>query len=332
MASKLDEIRKKLAELDSKRTGNNSNNDKVLFPHWNMPDGSSSTIRFLEDGSPENTFFWVEKKIIKLKFPGICGQDSTGKEVEVQVPCVEMYNDGSQCPILTEIRPMWKDKALEDTARKYWKKSTYLFQGFVKQNSVPDDVAPENPIRKFIIGPQLFPLIKAALMDPELDSLPTDYVKGLDFIIAKTSKGGYADYNTSKWGRKESALTAEQIAAVDQFGLYKLDSFLPKKPNAEQMTAIFEMFEASISGEYYDPEKWSKFYKPYGFESAPTNTSNVTDADVAAAEEQFENARPVVSSAKVSDHTNEDSVVETKVTGGTKSPKEILELLRNRKS
>jgi len=47
--SKLDEIRKKLAAIDSKRNGSNNNSDKLVYPHWNMPEGASATIRFLED-------------------------------------------------------------------------------------------------------------------------------------------------------------------------------------------------------------------------------------------------------------------------------------------
>jgi hypothetical protein len=55
--------------------------------------------------------------------------------------------------------------------RKYWKKKSYLFQGFVRENALPDDKAPDNPIRRFVISPQIFNLIKAALMDPELENL-----------------------------------------------------------------------------------------------------------------------------------------------------------------
>jgi len=237
-----------------------------------------------------------------------------------------MYNDGSICPILTEVRPMWKDASLEDTARKYWKKSTYIFQGFVKQNPIVDDESPENPIRKFVIGPQLFPLIKAALMDPELDNLPTDYVNGLDFVVTKTSKGGYADYNTSKWARKESALNADQMAAIEQHGLYNLTDFLPKKPTPEQLNIIFEMFEASIAGEYYDPSKWARHYKPYGFEVTSNNA--VTDADVKAAEEQFETAKVSTVKTSVASSVEKDNTVSSDTS--TKSPKEILEMLRNR--
>jgi len=67
-------------------------------------------------------------------------------------------------------------------------------------------------------------------MDPELEELPTDLLRGLDFRITKTSKGGYADYNTSKWSRKESALTEAEQAALAAHGLFTLSDFLPKKP------------------------------------------------------------------------------------------------------
>jgi hypothetical protein len=44
-------------------------------------------------------------------------------------------------------------------------------------------------------------------MDPEMEELPTDLMRGLDFRIVKTSKGGYADYSTSTWARKEKHLS-----------------------------------------------------------------------------------------------------------------------------
>ena len=66
-----------------------------------------------------------------------------------------------------------------------------------------------------------------------MENLPTDYVNGTDFRLFKTTKGQYADYSTSKWVRKESALTEEQLSAVDTHGLYNLNDFLPAKPTAE---------------------------------------------------------------------------------------------------
>jgi hypothetical protein len=75
---------------------------------------------------------------------------------------------GESCPILNEVRPWFKDKSLEDMGRKYWKKRSYIMQGFVRENPINDDKTPENPIRRFIIGPQIFQIIKASLMDPDL--------------------------------------------------------------------------------------------------------------------------------------------------------------------
>ena len=267
----LAEIRARLAAADTKG-GNNTQGggDSAIYPHWNMEEGASSTLRFLPDGNSKNTFFWVERAMIRLPFAGIKGEMDS-KQVMVQVPCVEMW--GEACPILAEVRGWFKDKSLEEMGRKYWKKRSYVFQGFVRENPLADDKTPENPIRRFIIGPQLFTIIKSALMDPELEEMPTDYLRGLDFRISKTSKGGYADYNTSKWARKESALTEAEQAAVDAHGLFDLSTFLPKKPTDVDLRVIKEMFEASVDGQAYDTERWGQYFRPAGV-AAPSGSAS----------------------------------------------------------
>ena len=261
MAS-LAEIRARLQAAENNKGGQSTGGgDKSIYPHWNMEEGQSASLRFLPDGNTKNTFFWAERAMIRLPFNGIKGEMDS-KQVMVQVPCVEMW--GEACPILAEVRTWFKDKSLEDMGRKYWKKRSYIMQGFVRENPIADDKTPENPIRKFIIGPQLFTLIKGALMDPELEELPTDYLRGLDFRVAKTSKGGYADYNTSKWARKESALTEAEQAAVDTYGLFDLSTFLPKKPTDVELRVIKEMFEASVDGQPYDTERWGQYFRPAG--------------------------------------------------------------------
>jgi hypothetical protein len=238
-----------------------------------MEEGQSATLRFLPDANTKNTFFWVERAMIRLPFAGVKGEMDS-KQVMVQVPCVEMW--GEACPILAEVRTWFKDKSLEEMGRKYWKKRSYIFQGFVRENPLADDKTPENPIRRFIIGPQLFTLIKGALMDPELEELPTDSQRGLDFRITKTSKGGYADYNTSKWARKESALTEAEQAAVEAHGLFDLNTFLPKKPTDVELRIIKEMFEASVDGQPYDTERWGQYFRPAGV-AAPSGTATSED-------------------------------------------------------
>ncbi|OUW41350.1 MAG: hypothetical protein CBD35_00040 [Verrucomicrobia bacterium TMED175] len=267
----LAEIRAKLREQeDRKGGGNNSGGDNAIYPHWNMSEGSEAVLRFLPDRDPENVFFWKERLMIKLPFAGIKGQTDS-RPVTVNVPCMEMY--GETCNILNEVRGWFKDKSLEDQGRKYWKKRSYIFQGFVTDNPIKDDETPSNPIRRFIIGPQIFQIIKGALMDPEMEDLPTDYARGVDFRIKKTSKGGYADYSTSQWSRRERALTDEEKSAVETNGLYNLNDFLPKKPSDIEVKVMQEMFEASVDGEAYDPDRFGQYFRAPGM-SAPTGDPN----------------------------------------------------------
>ena len=229
--------------------------------------------------------------MIKLPFAGIKGQ-SDSRPIQVQVPCMEMY--GKTCPVLTEVRPWFKDKSMEDMGRKYWKKKSYIFQGFVVQNPLTEDAVPENPIRRFIIGPQIFNIIRSALLDPEMEELPTDYVKGVDFRINKTTKGGYADYSTSKWSRRERALDETERAAIDKNGLHNLSDYRPKEPSDAEIKIIKELFEKSVEGEAYDLEKYGQYFRPAGLGrvSIPTasrpapveKTANPVNSDVKIAE------------------------------------------------
>ena len=355
MSKTLEEIRKKLQALDTRKGGSTSGfGDKTTYPHWNMPEGTSSTVRFLPDKNENNIFFWAEKQIIKLPFAGILGHDEQ-KPVEVQVPCVEMWRGKNSCPILNEVRPMWKDKSLEDIARKYWIKKTYYAQGFVKTDPIGESDTPENPIRKFIIGPQIFTIMKAALMDPDMENSPVDYINGTDFIMAKTSKGGYADYSTSKWARKESSLTEDQLEAIEKYGLVDLSTYLPKEPTAEHLNAMYEMFQASLDGELYDPSRWAQFYKPYGFDGGSSGddddtprakpTASARPATVQVPARPTPAPTPAPTATVVVEETTEGAPWESSAEEAPapvaataaaadkpKSPQEILAMIRNRKT
>ena len=321
MAS-LAEMRARIAAQDNKTSnkGSNTQSDNSVYPHWNMDEGTTVSLRFAPDGDPNNEFFWKEKQIIKLPFNGVKGHPDM-KKVDVQVPCMEMYNES--CPILAEVRPWYKDETLKEMANKYWKKRSYLFQGFVRQNPIGSDTTPANPIRRFVISPQIIPIIKSGLMDPEILELPTDYLKGLDFTIKKTSKGGYADYSTSNWSRRESALTEAEQAAIEAHGLFNLADFLPKKPSEAELRIIKEMFEASTEGQPYDPARWGQYYRPWGVDApagstaqtaptaarvAPVAASSLPawEDDVSAAEESFVSSPVVVPKSNVSSDKAQD--------------------------
>ena len=285
----LADIRAKLQAQNSKPSGEGQIGDNAIYPHWNIPENSEAVIRFLPDGDKNNTFFWTERAMIKLPFNSVKGDASSGP-VQVQVPCMEMYGDA--CPILAEVRQWFKDKSLEDLGRKYWKKRSYIFQGFVTSSPLQEDATPENPIRRFIIGPQIFNIIKSALMDPEMEDLPTDYTRGVDFRINKTTKGGYADYSTSKWSRKTSPLSEEQQNAINTHGLHNLSDFLPKKPTEVEIKVMEDMFRASVDGEPYDAERYSQYFRPGGFK-APATGSGTTALPQGEAV-KIETAQPTV--------------------------------------
>jgi len=323
MAS-LAEIRAKLKAQETRSERGTSGGDNAIYPHWNIPEGSTAVLRVLPDADPNNTFFWMERQMIRLPFSGIKG-DMNSKPVTIQVPCVEMWNE--TCPILSEVRVWFKDKSLEDMGRKYWKKRSYIFQGFVTENPMVDDTSPENPIRRFVISPSIFNLVKDALMDPDIQEMPTDYTAGLDFRVTKTTKGQYADYSTSKWSRKETALDATQMAAVDSFGLHNLADFLPKQPSEVELQAIKEMFEASVDGQPYDTERWGQYYRPYGVSVPDAPTAPVAVAAPVAAPAPVAEAAPV---APVAAPVAEPAPAVEAPTEGGKSAEDILAMIRSR--
>ena len=303
----LQKIRERLAAAEQQT---NRQFDNAVFPFWNMKTGGTSLVRFLPDANSTNTFYWVEKSQIKLPFAGIKGGDQ--KTVFVNVPCVEMWGREAfpqGCPILAEVRAWYKDPALVEQANKYWKKPSYIMQGFVRENGVSDDKVPENPIRRFSLNKQLFNLVKAGLMDKDMENIPCDFEKGTDFKIIKTQNGSYADYGTSSYSRRESSLTADELAAIEKYGLSDLSEFLGKKPTAVELQIISDMFAASLDGEQYDNEKWGTYYRPAGIKplsdeaakpesgDAGSKTSNIADTASEKTKSNAESA-PATTSTK----------------------------------
>lgn len=330
MALTLAQIRENLKQKESKGSGGSGGKggDTSIYRHWDMEEGQTSRLRFLPDADSSNPYFWVERAMIKLPFSGVKGR-ADSKPVTVQVPCIEMYpGHEGKCPILAEVRPWFKDAKLEELGRKYWKKKSYLFQGFVRQNNVKNDVTPDNPIRRFVISPQIFNLIKAALMDPDLEDLPVDYENGLDFLITKSQNGKYADYNSSVWARKATALTQDEAEAVEKFGLYDLKTFLPNMPGDAELKAMVEMFEASVDGQTYDLERWGSFYKPFGIDGAPADENSLPAATPVKAAKP---AAPVVDEDEID---ADDSPIVTPAakpaTGGASRVNDIMAAIRNR--
>jgi len=346
MASKLDEIRAQLLEKEQKSNfSNNSRGSNEVYPFWNIPEGKTATLRFLDDGNVDNTYFWVERQIIKLPFDGVKG--GQGDEVIVQVPCNEMWGPKGSCPVLSEVRNWFKDPDLEAMGRKYWIKRSYLFQGFVVNDPMSETEVPENPIRRFVINKSIFEIIKASLMNPEMEESPTDFVGGRDFKINKTKRGQYADYSTSTWSMNTRALGDAELEAVNnpEYGLKDLSDYLPKQPDAKHLEIIEEMFKASVNGDPYDEAAWGQYYRPAGFQrsennstiSAPAATTPKAEAAPAAEAEKTvpfdtdDTPTPTSATAKLEEQVASESVTTDDADSGDKpDPKAIIEMLRKR--
>lgn len=275
MSNRLDAIRAYITSKENNGGGNRQSGggDNAMFPFWNTPVNETSTLRFLPDGNVDNPVFWVERLRINLTFNGIKGQDH--KPVTVSVPCMEMF-EGGVCPILSEIRPWFKDPELSDLARKYWKKKSYLFQGFVVDTPIKEENLPENPIRRFAINTSIFEKIKASLMSTDFEDTPTDYEGGRDFRLTKTQKGQYANYDTSSWAFRTRALTDEELGAIEKYKLSNLSDMLPKRPTDEEVQVIAEMFKDSVEDNAYDLEKYGNYFRPYGVQAPASSSSSST--------------------------------------------------------
>jgi len=312
--TKLEQIRAGLKEKNNKTF--TTSFDTAVFPFWNIAKDSECVLRFLPDKDENNINFWVEKAVIKLPFAGIKGS-SDSQEVIVQVPCMHMYGKNEVCPILSETKSWFNDPALEPMARVYWKKRTYLYQGFVVDKGSYEETKPDSPIRRFIIGPQLQAIIEAGINDPELDEVPNDYVNGIDFRLVKGVKGTNADYTTSSFKRKSRPLTSTELSQIEEFGLFNLADFLPKKPGIEELAIIKEMFEASVNGERYDNDRWGKYYKPTG-------------SDIEMKSSTTEVSYKSSSSSKLPDVVEYESSSPVETTTSDSRAADILNKIRNR--
>lgn len=320
MSTVMEKIRAGLAAKNKGRGGANQSQgtgDNASFPFWNIPEDTSATVRFLPDGDPDNIYFWVNREVIRLPFEGVVGGDyPTDRKVTVTVPCVDMF--GMACPIIAATRPWWKDPSTEPLARTYWKKKSYIFQGFVVNSPLEEQNVPENPIRRFVINPMLFEIIEKSLISPDMEDSPTDYVGGRDFKIAKTRKGEWANYGTSAWSFKVRSLNEAERDAIDRFGLYDLKQFLGRRPDADEMDAIKAMFEASVNGEPFDHASFGKYYRAYTGRGDNDDLPPVRSAGTSAP------------TAPVAERASAETPAASQTLGRTSNPADILERIRQR--
>jgi hypothetical protein len=310
---RLEKARALMREAEDKKNGVFSG-DNASYPFWNIPENTTALIRCLPDKDESNPWFWSEKQTITLPFDGSVGGDSpTTNTVQVRVPCVDMFGD--ICPIIAETKPWWKDESKKELARTYYKKRTYIGQGFVVSSPFEEQAVPENPIRRFTFGKELVDKLKSGMADPEMEYFPTDYMNGSDFKIRKTKKGEFNNYGTSEWSRRSRPLTEAELAAIEQFKLFNLADFRGARPDADGIAAIKALFHASLRGDPYDFAEFGKTpFRPYGTGAADTSTSTPSLDD--------DDKVPAASVSKV-EEVSEPA-------GKVRKPAELVAMLRER--
>jgi hypothetical protein len=109
---------------------------------------------------------------------------------------------------------------------------------------------------------------------------------------------------------------------------------MPKKPTAEQLNAIFEMFEASLEGELYDPEKWAKYYRPWGLEFEGAGNTETTTEEKSEKSAKSANVERVanISVEKAEEETVAEESPNANASTSSASAQDILAKIRQRNS
>jgi hypothetical protein len=160
-----------------------------------------------------------------------------------------------------------------------------------------------------------------------MEEMPTDYVKGVDFRITKTTKGGYADYSTSKWSRRERALDEAERAAIETNGLFNLNDYRPKEPSEAEVKIIKELFEKSVEGEAYDLEQYGQYFRPAGVAYQAKPQVEVPTASAPAAE-----IAPTSATVTESAPAPQPAAATAVAGDSAKRAEDILKLIRSRQA
>ena len=117
---------------------------------------------------------------------------------------------------------------------------------------------------------------------------------------------------------------------------------MPKRPSDEDLRIIMEMFESSVDGNLYDPEKFGSYYKPYGLDLGNTKSTPKTVATTKVAETTtapVQETAPAQAPAPKAEVKAEPVMAEAttapanaSANNGSTDAADILAMIRNRKS
>jgi hypothetical protein len=231
--------KRSLADLKSawKKNATTDSLPNNYYAFYNIDDDAKAVIRFLPDLNDENPLgFMVEKLTHTLKI--------NGKNKTVQ--CLKQF--GKECPICKKSAELYKEEGKDTVVgKRIYRRKQYLAQALVVQDPLKySDDQPKalGTVKLVNLGFSLVQKINAAFDDDDLDDVPWDYDNGTDFVIKKTKKGEYANYDLSKFANKPRSLTEEERETA-LAGLIDLATLIPKEPTEEE---LLKLLDADLNG------------------------------------------------------------------------------------
>lgn len=267
----------KLKESLKNRGGGSSN---VFYRYKNMDFGSTATIRFLPASAEilENEVqpkFWVPKKVIRLRFEN---PEQAESEVILPIPAMQMYTNckTENDLVLKQAKALFDEaealgkkgkeeesKQVRAKASYHWHRGETIAQCFVIRSPFTEQDPPENIIRLVELNKQIMNVINATLnsddAEVKLEYWPCHGRKGTNFVIKKSKSGDWPKYDAgSCFSRTTSSWTTEQVEAMEKFGLFNLEMFLPARPSNEEYELLAEIVRLSIEGERVWNPDWEQ--------------------------------------------------------------------------
>ena len=306
MALDIAQLRQAFAKKsESSGEGNTGFWDK-FYPFYKMEFDQTVKFRFLPDRDEENPLgFIVPNQYHELLING----------KKKRIACLKMY--GESCPCC-EHSTRYYNEGDTNLGKAFWRKIDYIAQGLIVSSPFEYPIKPdENPIRLVSFTVKLYKTIEAKIVKGDMDEMPTDPVNGYDFSINKTKQGEYADYTTSDFARRSTAIPEDLLARVE---LYDLKNYRYAKIEREQMEAMIEAF---LTGKSYEDSK----------ESASSTGHSTGNPQL---DTKLNESKPVSTVTEAVQAVQAASPVSTPAaeTGEVKklSPQEILRKLKERQS
>lgn len=302
MALDITALRNAFKKKESEGGENTGFWDK-FYPFYKMDFEQTVEFRFLPDLDEENPLgFIVENKYHELLING----------KKKRIACAKMFGESCAC---CEHSQKYYDEGDEKMGKSFWRKLDYIVQGLIISSPFDYPLKDgENPVRMLSLGPKLYKVIEAKIVKGDLEEMPYDMVSGYNFRINKTHQGEFADYTTSDFARKSTAIPESFLPNLE---LYDLKKFRYGQIEREQMEAMIEAF---LTGRSYEAEKEQAA-------AAATSTSTGSPAVNAA----ISAPKPVQAAEAVVQQVTTPSAPAAAATPAAKlSPQEILKKLKER--